>query len=74
MEPAVDFDHIVPRSRGGADLAARNVRGLCRSCHSRRTIGARGGYGVSAPTGSAPPSRAVGPEIGAPPMEAAGGR
>ena len=29
-------DHIVPRSQGGRDILA-NLRGLCASCHNRRT-------------------------------------
>lgn len=35
---AKDVDHIKPRSQGGAPLDATNVRGLCRPCHSRRTM------------------------------------
>lgn len=37
-------DHVVPRSRGGADTLA-NLRGLCASCHSRVTAAADGGFG-----------------------------
>ena len=29
-------DHIVPRTRGGADTLA-NLRGLCTPCHNRRS-------------------------------------
>ena len=41
VEAATDVDHIVPRADGGADLDPRNCRGLCASCHSRRTMEAR---------------------------------
>lgn len=34
--PSQHADHIVPRSRGGADNMA-NLRGLCASCHSTVT-------------------------------------
>jgi 5-methylcytosine-specific restriction protein A len=30
-------DHIVPKSAGGSDLMD-NLRTLCRSCHSRKTV------------------------------------
>lgn len=33
---AVDVDHIVPLREGGTN-DEENLRGLCRSCHSRRT-------------------------------------
>jgi hypothetical protein len=33
---ATHADHIVPRSQGGAD-ALHNLRGLCTSCHNRRS-------------------------------------
>lgn len=35
--PATDVDHIVPRSRAGADERS-NLRPLCHECHSRRTL------------------------------------
>lgn len=38
--PASHADHIIERERGGADTLD-NLRGLCRSCHNRRS--ARGG-------------------------------
>lgn len=38
VRAAKDVDHIVPRAQGGADLDENNVRGLCRPCHSRRTM------------------------------------
>ena len=40
--PSTHCDHIVPRSRGGADTAD-NCRGLCTSCHNRRSAGGRNG-------------------------------
>jgi 5-methylcytosine-specific restriction protein A len=33
---ATEVDHIVPRTRGGAD-ALENLQGLCRACHARKT-------------------------------------
>jgi 5-methylcytosine-specific restriction endonuclease McrA len=45
--PSTHADHIVPRAEGGAD-ALHNLRGLCPSCHNRRSA-----------TGNAAP-RAVG--------------
>lgn len=40
--PSTHADHIVPRSRGGADTVD-NCRGLCASCHNRRSAGGRNG-------------------------------
>lgn len=37
-KPSVAVDHIVPRSRGGADTLA-NLRGLCIQCHNQRRQG-----------------------------------
>lgn len=34
--PAVDVDHILPRSQGGRDEES-NLQGLCHACHSRKT-------------------------------------
>lgn len=34
--PSVDIDHIINKRDGGQDRAD-NLRGLCHSCHSRRT-------------------------------------
>lgn len=34
--PATHADHIIPRERGGADSMG-NLRGLCQSCHNRRS-------------------------------------
>lgn len=36
--PATEVDHIVPLRRGGTDLRS-NLVGLCKPCHSRKTIG-----------------------------------
>jgi len=33
--PSTIADHIIPRSRGGADTLA-NLRGLCVACHNQR--------------------------------------
>ncbi|MFL1461349.1 HNH endonuclease [Roseococcus sp. DSY-14] len=38
LERAVVADHIIPRSRGGAD-ALHNLRGLCLRCHNQRRQG-----------------------------------
>jgi 5-methylcytosine-specific restriction endonuclease McrA len=32
---AIEVDHIIPRSQGGADVLA-NGRSLCAECHQRR--------------------------------------
>lgn len=31
-----DVDHVVPRRRGGADIA-ENLQPLCRACHNHKT-------------------------------------
>lgn len=36
--PSTDADHILARRAGGSDERS-NLRGLCHSCHSRRTLG-----------------------------------
>lgn len=41
-------DHIVPRTKGGAD-SLRNLRGLCATCHSRVTR--KGNVGALPATG-----------------------
>jgi 5-methylcytosine-specific restriction endonuclease McrA len=43
--PAEHVDHIVARSRGGADFDPRNLMALCASCHSRKTSTRDGGSG-----------------------------
>ncbi len=42
---ATNVDHIVPRSRGGADFDPANVQALCASCHSAKTAIRDGGFG-----------------------------
>ena len=37
VEQAVEVDHIVPLSRGGARLAKSNLQPLCRACHHLKT-------------------------------------
>lgn len=34
--PSSHADHVVPRSAGGEDVLS-NLRGLCQSCHNRRS-------------------------------------
>lgn len=41
---ATQVDHIVPRSRGGAD-GDDNLQALCAACHSRKTVREDGGGG-----------------------------
>ncbi len=36
--PSVAADHVVPRSKGGADSLG-NLRGLCTRCHNQRRQG-----------------------------------
>lgn len=35
--PAVDVDHIVPRSQGGSPFDPANLQPLCKRCHSLKT-------------------------------------
>ena len=35
--PAVEVDHITPRSRGGDFWDRDNLQGLCRGCHRRKS-------------------------------------
>lgn len=35
---ATEVDHIVPRAKGGDDFDWKNLRGLCHSCHAKRTV------------------------------------
>lgn len=42
--PSTDYDHIVPRSRGGQD-AMENAQGACHECHSAKTAMEDGGFG-----------------------------
>ena len=41
--PAVELDHVVPVSDGGAFWAGGNLQGLCRGCHRVKTAGERRG-------------------------------
>lgn len=34
---AVDVDHVVPIADGGDPWDRRNLQGLCKACHSRKT-------------------------------------
>lgn len=35
-KPSTHADHIIPRKQGGPDTMG-NLRGLCESCHNRRS-------------------------------------
>ncbi|WP_119461876.1 HNH endonuclease signature motif containing protein [Rhodospirillaceae bacterium SYSU D60014] len=43
--PSSHADHIIPRSKGGPDHLG-NLRGLCQSCHNRRTASGNGALRV----------------------------
>jgi 5-methylcytosine-specific restriction enzyme A len=36
-EPSNTVDHILTKARGGTD-AEDNLRGMCRRCHSKKTV------------------------------------
>ena len=36
-EPSTTVDHILTKGRGGTDDES-NLRGMCRRCHSRKTV------------------------------------
>ena len=35
-EPASVVDHIVPRSKGGADFLLSNLQSMCQRCHNKK--------------------------------------
>ena len=41
---STDVDHIVPKSKGGADDPS-NLQGACHPCHSHKTAKYDGGFG-----------------------------
>jgi len=43
-ERSVEVDHRVPRSQGGAD-DERNLCGVCKRCHGRKSVAVDGGFG-----------------------------
>lgn len=36
---ATEVDHIVPREQGGSATDPKNLESLCKSCHSKKTMG-----------------------------------
>jgi 5-methylcytosine-specific restriction protein A len=44
QEKSTEVDHVVPKSEGGTD-DPRNLRGMCKSCHSRKTALQDGRWG-----------------------------
>ena len=56
--PSEEVDHIVPRSRGGDD-SFENLQGLCKMCHSRKTVQHDGGFGRNVVTGDDSQGRGV---------------
>jgi 5-methylcytosine-specific restriction endonuclease McrA len=44
VKPSKHADHVLPKREGGRDVAS-NLRGLCHSCHSRKTAAVDGGFG-----------------------------
>jgi 5-methylcytosine-specific restriction protein A len=50
LTPAVVVDHIIERSKGGADYDMNNLRSVCTSCHNRLTRQGGGGQAFTADT------------------------
>lgn len=42
--PTTDIDHILPMAAGGTNDYS-NLQGLCKACHSRKTVNEDGGFG-----------------------------
>jgi hypothetical protein len=38
VRAAVEVDHIIPLSRGGAELDEDNIQSLCAGCHRAKTM------------------------------------
>lgn len=37
-EWATEVDHIIPRFKGGEELAQDNLQSLCRTCHEKKSL------------------------------------
>lgn len=42
--PSHHVDHVIAKAKGGTD-DPENLRGICASCHSRKTVEEDGGFG-----------------------------
>lgn len=38
MNVSEEVDHIIPLSQGGAEMDADNLQGICKACHSSKTV------------------------------------
>jgi 5-methylcytosine-specific restriction endonuclease McrA len=38
LVPSTEADHVIPISQGGARFDAGNGQGLCKACHSAKTL------------------------------------